>query len=74
MRDLVPSIRRPARRLGLLLGGVVGALFVAGQPADAGLTFTNDFETSWFTNPNQALATAAIVAVENSIPQTLATT
>jgi PEP-CTERM motif-containing protein len=43
MHDLFPSITRPARRLGLLSGVALGALFAAGQPADA-LTITPVFQ------------------------------
>lgn len=64
MHDLFPSIRRPARRLGLLLGGVLGAMFAAGQPVQA-LVIKPLFDAAWL-NPvtgAPAAATADVNAV-----------
>jgi len=68
MQNFCGSISLPTRRsdgaLGLLAGVAVGTLLFASQPAEA-LTFNNIFESSWTANnPNSALATAAINAVE----------
>jgi PEP-CTERM motif len=60
MHDLFPSITRPARRLRLLSGVALGALFAAGQPAQA-LVITPSFDASW------AAAPAAATTVVNNV-------
>lgn len=53
MHDPFLSIQRPGRRLGLLSGAVLVALFGAGQPADA-LVITPHFDSSWASAPSGA--------------------
>ena len=50
MHDPFALIKRPARRLGLLSGAAVVALFGASQPADA-LTIIPVFDASWAAAP-----------------------
>ena len=66
MHDLFPSIRRhPGRRLGLLSAVALGALFAAGQPAQA-LTITPSFDASWAGwGANLAAANAVVTSVIN---------
>jgi hypothetical protein len=69
MPDLCPSVSLPTgrtgRRLGLLTGGVLGALVLAGQSAVA-LVITPSFDASWLNNGatgwngNQPAATAVV--------------
>src|SRR5215469_8865420 len=52
MHDLFPLIRRPARRLGLLSGAVLGALLAGGAPAYANIVIDPFFEPSITGDPN----------------------
>ena len=66
MHDLCPPVRwRSSRPLGLLLGGMLGAVFAAGQPADA-LTITPIFDSPW-TNTTTGAPAAATTDVTNVI-------
>jgi hypothetical protein len=68
MHDLCPSITwYSGRRLGLLSSVALGAVFAAGQPADA-VTITPVFETSWTGAP--AAATTAVLNVINEYQNT----
>src|SRR5215469_4877006 len=51
MHDL-RSIRRPARRLGLLSGAVLGALLAGGAPVYANIVIDPFFESSITGDPN----------------------
>jgi hypothetical protein len=74
MPDLCPSVSLPigrtGRRLGLLTGGMLGALLLAGQSADA-LVITPSFDASWnnitATGWGSAANMAAATAVVNNV-------
>ena len=63
MHDPFALIKRPARRLGLLSGAALVALFGAGQPADA-LTITPVFDASWASAPAGATTVVNTVIAE----------